>query len=196
MNTGQVFRSFEHIDLSLVYGNFNARLIIVYRPPPSKKNKLTTAMFFTDFSELIELLTICDQPLLISGDFNFHIDNTANSDAMKFTDILDSANLAQHVSGATHRKGHTLDLIITQRGEELVSDVEILQDIYSDHRVVTCKLNCPKPPLSKVLTSYRSTKRLVSDELSNTISESFSHQNDSNKIDANGLIDNYNATLK
>ena len=77
---------------------------------------------------------------------------------------------ASYISGATHRKGHTLDIIITQRDDNLVSDVKILQDIYSDHLVITCKLNCPKPPLSKVLVSYRSTKLLDTDELSKIIS--------------------------
>lgn len=195
INSTVVFKSFEHMDLSVVYGNFNARLIVIYRPPPSKKNKLTTSMFYTDFSKLIETLTNSKQPLLISGDFNFHLDNTANPDTMKFMDLLDSADLVQNVFGTTHRKGHTLDLIITQRDDKLISDVGILPDIYSDHRVVTCKLNCPKPPVSKVLVSYRSTKQLNSDDLTNTISESFSHDH-TTIADANGLIDTYNGTLK
>ena len=153
-------------------------------------------MFFTDFCELVEALTNCKQPLLISDDFNIHLDNTANPDAIKISDILDSANSIQNVSGATHRKGHTLDIIITQRDDNLVSDVKILQDIYSDHLVITCKLNCPKPPLSKVLVSYRSTKLLDTDELSKIISKSLSHQDYSNTADANALIDIYNGTLK
>lgn len=74
-------------------------------------------MFFNDFCELVEALTNCKQPLLISDDFNIHLDNTANPDAIKISDILHSANLIQNISGATHREGHTLDIIITQRDD-------------------------------------------------------------------------------
>lgn len=74
----------------------------VYRPPPSKKNKLTRNMFYTDFSKFMEVLTNCDQPLFISGDFSFHLDNNLYSDTMKFMGMLDSKNLIQKVSGATH----------------------------------------------------------------------------------------------
>ena len=47
-------------------------LRIFYRPPPSTKNKLTTAKFFSEFARLTEDLTNCRSPLRISGDFNFH----------------------------------------------------------------------------------------------------------------------------
>jgi len=32
------------------------RLVLIYRPPPSKKNKLTIPMFFEEFSQLAEIL--------------------------------------------------------------------------------------------------------------------------------------------
>ena len=47
------------------------------------------------------------------GDFNFHIDQPDDHNASVFLDILDSADLGQHVTEATHKKGHTLDLVIT-----------------------------------------------------------------------------------
>ena len=52
------------------------------------------------------------------------------------TDFLDSANLVQHVSGPTHRRGHTLDLIITRKDESLIKEVQVLNDIYSYHCTV------------------------------------------------------------
>ena len=55
----------------------------------------------------------------------------------------------EHVSGSTRRRGHTLDLIITRKDESLIKEVEILHNTYSDHLVVTCKLNFAKPPRSK-----------------------------------------------
>ena len=112
------FTSFEHLDVSLSYGKFKMRLVLIYRPPPSKKNKLTIPMFLEEFSQLAEILMGDNTfPLAVVGDFNFHLDTPNNQDALKFNDLLDSMNLVQHVKGSTHRHGHTLDLIITRREE-------------------------------------------------------------------------------
>ena len=77
--------------------------------------------------------------------------------------------MTQHVTGSTHSKGHTLDLIITRGDESLVHDVIILPDLFSNHKVVTCKLDCPKPPASKIHVKYRSTKSLTTDVLDDVI---------------------------
>lgn len=94
-------------------------MVVIDRPPPSTKKKLTAAEFFTEFAELTEKLTNCYRPLLIAGDFNFHIDNIDNADTRHFLDFLESANMTQHVTGSTHSKGHTLDLIITRFDENV-----------------------------------------------------------------------------
>ena len=67
---------------------------------------------------------------------------------MRFLDLLDSANLVQHVLEPTHRRGHTLDLIITRREEDLIRHIKVLRDTYSDHRVILCKIDCPRPPIT------------------------------------------------
>ena len=74
------------------------------RPPPSKKNKLTTPIFFEQFSQLIEtLMEDCTHPLVITGDFNFHLDDLTSPDALKFVDLLDS------VKDPTNRRADILD---------------------------------------------------------------------------------------
>lgn len=103
MNQNLGSKSFEQIDMLITYKNFNVRIVVIYRPPPSTKNKLTTTQFFAEFSKLTEELTNCNKPLLIAGDFNFHLDDKKNSDACRFIDFLDSANMTQHVSESTHR---------------------------------------------------------------------------------------------
>jgi hypothetical protein len=54
--------------------------------------------------------------LLITGDLNFHLDNVNLSDTRKFDETLSDHGLVQHVQGATHNKGHTLDVVITRDG--------------------------------------------------------------------------------
>jgi len=76
---------------------------MIHRPPQSRKNKLTVSMFFEEFSQLIEqLMEDYIYLLVIAGEFNFHVDDLNHRDALKFTDLLESVNLIQHVKSPTH----------------------------------------------------------------------------------------------
>ena len=194
-NSNHNFKSFEHTDLCVTYNNFSARFVTVYRPPPSKINKLTNGMFFEEFSSMLELLNNCQRPLLLCGDFNFHVDDDSDREALKFIDHLDSSNLVQRVNEPTHRKGHTLDLIITRSESNLIRDTRVIPDIYSDHRVVTCKINCSKPPRSKILVSYRPTKELNPREIKMGLTQLLVSDR-IHKQDLNSLVVHYNTSLK
>ncbi len=81
--------------------------LIVYRPSRLE------ATFLTEFSEFLSSIAVNNDKILIVGAFNFHVDLSANSCAAEFLCIIDSLNFAQLVSGPTHRRGHTLDLVFT-----------------------------------------------------------------------------------
>ena len=116
-------------------------------------------MFLDEFAQLVESVVITDTHILIFRDFNLHFDDINDPDAVRFLNILDSFNLCQHrLTGPTHKRGHTLDFLITRSNETLVSNSRVLPDVYSDHDLITCKLECPTPLLSKVLVSYRPKK--------------------------------------
>ncbi len=78
------------------------------------------------------------------GDFNIHVDNEKDALGSAFIDILNSIGVRQHVSGPTHSRNHTLDLILSHGID--VNGVEILQqsDDISDHYLVLCKLHIVK----------------------------------------------------
>ena len=44
---------------------------------------------------------------------NFHVNIPNDAAVSSFLDLLDTLGLRQHINVATHRNGHTLDLIIT-----------------------------------------------------------------------------------
>ena len=103
-------------------------------------------MFFEEFSQLIEhLMEDYIYPLVIAGDLSFHVDDLNHRDALKFTDLLESGNLIQDVKSPTHRHGHTLYFIITRKEEDMIADIQILADVYSDHRIICCQINHSKP---------------------------------------------------
>ncbi len=82
--------------------------------------------------------------VFIVGDFNIHVDNEKDALGSAFIDILNSIGVRQHVSGPTHCRNHTLDLILLHGTD--VNDIEILQqsDDISDYYLVLCKLHIAK----------------------------------------------------
>ena len=86
------------------------------------------------------------EPLLITGDFNIHVDVPNDSNAARFLELLTSMGLEQHVNKPTHISGHTLDLIITRCSDSLLCAKPIADYLFSDHITVLCDLELGKPP--------------------------------------------------
>ena len=109
--------------------------------------------FFSEFQNLLDASATINEDLMIVGDLNFHVDDSANKDATLFSRILESYNLLQHVKEPTHIKGHTLDLFITRNSCSIVGKVTVidpgLSDRYGssagDHFAISAKLNISKP---------------------------------------------------
>ncbi len=82
--------------------------------------------------------------VLIVSDFNINVDNEKDALESAFIDILNSIRVRQHVSGSTHCRNHTFDLILSHGID--VNGVEVLQqsDDISDHYLVLCKLHIAK----------------------------------------------------
>ena len=78
------FKSMEYMDLSVTTSNSSLRLLTIYRPPPSKKNKTTHNMFLNEFSVLLEDLAVVTGKLIITGDFNSYFENANNREAARF----------------------------------------------------------------------------------------------------------------
>ena len=150
-NVCQTFTSFEYGDFIISSQSASLRLVIVYRMRYSKKNKNATAgTFFTEFSVLMESLALTSNDnLLICGDFNFYVEIATDRDARNFLDLLQSANLCQHVTGPTHIGGHTLDLLITPEDDSVVGEITIQQILPSDHFATVCNIDIGRPEATK-----------------------------------------------
>ena len=149
IHESNAFRSFEHLDLTLSSMSSSFRLLVVYRPLPNKKNKLTFSMFHDDFGNLAESLISHPCKFLLVGDFNIHMDSIENREAAIFHDLLVATNLKQHVNTPTHDAGHTLDLLITDNSDDFVSSISTNHSLPSDHAAVKCLVNVIRPPAQK-----------------------------------------------
>ena len=83
-------------------------VIVMYRPPPSKKNIFTANMFMGEFNKfMVDHLDSAGELILV-GDLNFHLDKPSYPESKKFLSLLESLHFTQNVSSATHRSGHML----------------------------------------------------------------------------------------
>lgn len=184
------------MDLLIKSNAKTIRMTAVYRPPPSNKNNLTTQMFFDEFTTFLEKLATDSKEVIICGDFNFHIDDQNDTNAVKFLQMLHSFDYVQHVNESTHKNGHILDLLITRSEDNLIHKTMVSPPIISDHGAIHCKIMIAKLPFPKKEIKYRNLKRINMTELRNDLHNSSLFTDDAASNDtADKLVNKYNNTL-
>ena len=148
------------------------KFVIIYRTPYSEAHPVSANVFFEEFAGCLESIIVCHENLVIDGDFNFHLHDLLDHDAMKFTELLETFGLENHVSFPTHINGHWLDLIITRS----TNDIKVLSPVsslyLSDHCFVECSLTIPTPYPTIKEISFQKWKNIDLDVLENDILES------------------------
>ena len=113
--------SFEFSEYLVCTGSLRIRLVIIYRPPYSINHPVTVNSFIDEFSEYLESVILSNELICLTGDFNIHVDDYNDPAACRFLDLLESMSLTGHVAEPTHELGHTLDLVITRKSDNLIS---------------------------------------------------------------------------
>jgi hypothetical protein len=190
------FKCFEHLHASLKHSSGEIQIHIVYRPPPNKKNGFTVQMFIAEMSDLLDASILEPSQFMMAGDFNFHMEDSGNTEALKFMDCLTTYDLQQHVSAGTHKSGHMLDLIITRSSDDCVlPNATSVDDILSpfDHHWVRCKVDISKPPLPTKVVKYRKWKSINTKLFTDDICQSeLSNHNNTCPF---ALVESYNNVL-
>ena len=180
--------TFEHLVLDI---NAKVIVLLVYRPEPSQRNHYNLSDFFDEFSDLISQIQGNKKPLLIIGDFNFHLNSTKDVNARKFNEVLSMFNLTQHVKGPTHVAGNTLDLVITRQNCQIVQSC-ITDELISDHCSILVNLNLSSPGKMHKRIKFRKTRNIKFDKFKIDVKHFFSHKLENLKLDTNNktLLDN------
>ena len=120
------------------------RALVVYRLP---ETGAAIGLFLEEFSSLLEEVVVCSEELLIIGDFNFHMDDSADIYPAQFGSLLELFNLKQHVAVPTHRGGHILDLVLSRKGAVVfkVNELVVMEQLISNHKANCSQLNLQKP---------------------------------------------------
>ena len=87
--------SFESADWTLRTNNSRIRIIVIYRPLSSANYPASISTFINEFSSLLESVVICSESLIVTGDFNIHMD--IQEESTQFTELLETFSLVQHV---------------------------------------------------------------------------------------------------
>ena len=99
-----------------------------------------TEAFFEDLTSLLEIISTYSSMIVLVGDFNIHVNDSYDVMALHFLDLIDAFGLVQHVTGPTHARGHTLDLVITAPNYAPTDISTDRRNIISDHGLTTCQL--------------------------------------------------------
>lgn len=167
--TGFQTATFEHVCIS--NNSKSIQFVAIYRPPPSVDNGLKTSEFLTEFEKFLDEVSVTPGQLVILGDFNIHIDCPDKWDTKQFLSILSVYGFRQHVTGATHKHGHTLDLVITRLDDDIIQDVHIHPPFFSDHHIIQCTARSEKPPPVKVSKTSREYGKLDKQRFSDILNE-------------------------
>ena len=181
------FLSFEHTVVRVPVAKKTLYLISVYRVL-----FVAVSVFMEEFSELLGMYTIPNEHYVIAGDFNIHVESD-DSNAKQLKELLDMYDLHQHISSPTHNKGHTLDLVITSRDPNLLTDVNVTEIDLSHHYLIDFKLTTEIKTLQQKVVTYRSTKNVDMMKFNEDV------QNRLNTLpptrDLATKVENYNVTL-
>ncbi|KAK0152032.1 hypothetical protein N1851_006603 [Merluccius polli] len=157
-------------------------IVSVYCPPKA------SSTFITELSSILADLCAITSNIILTGDFNIHVDNPNYIFSIDFISTLDSFDLTQYVTFPTHNKGHILDLICCSGVVPFnLSGTELP---LSDHKFLTFYVNLP---VSKFrIMSFRNIKNINITELNSLISMSISHPHHTSVTEP---VDHYNSTL-
>ena len=131
------------------------------------------------------------------------MDAEKDADSKKFISLLEGHGLSQHVQEATHKKGHTLDLVITHSGSTLLKATPIISNpglcdkhgkLSGDHFAVICTVNLQRPSLTKRSVFFRALRKIDVSDFKLDITESDILKMKDKPLDE--LLESYNNGLQ
>ena len=185
------FQSFEHCIFSLAKNKHDKIVFVsVYR-----LQHMSFSLFQLEFPSLLETLCSMNCLLLIGGDMNIHLDKYNAQHCQSFLSILETFGLHQLVKETTHKKGHILDVLITNEPNKC-HDVNVLDVGLSDHYLITGTVDYNPHTLTDFKTiTYRKLKEINPDAFSTDLHNQILSNNIDKEREFDKAILSYNAAL-
>ena len=168
-------------------GKFKMVIICIYR-----LQEVPIRTFIKELNYLISKQNPA-YPIVLAGDFNVHFENSLDSETKQLEYLTSSFGLSQFVCGASHKLGHTLDLVFVNDNDFAMQPIKPVCVDISDHFPVFFELpNCVRPSSAKrKQISYRNFKNINIPEFAINISRSLQSAFSSN-VDTASFSELYN----
>ena len=117
--------TFEKAIWQVRYPGVDLTVCAICHPPYSETYQVTNNQFIDEFSEFLAEVLAEHRNLVITGNFNLHVNDSEDQEGEVFTDTMLVFGLDQHVPFPTHRSKNILDLVFTE--------------CLGTHRILSCK---------------------------------------------------------
>ena len=129
-------------------------VLVIYHPPYSEQSQIANHEFLNEFTDWIAEYIMNDTIVIILGDFNLHVNDSNDDDAMNSIETTQALALEQHMKFPTHTCGNMLDLIFTELFTGLKVQYCTQDDFISDHCISKCNLISKRPDITRKVQSY------------------------------------------
>ena len=137
----------------------NINFVVIYR-----HCEFHPSLFLEEFQDFLERIVMQTGKIIILGDFNLHVNKVFNPEIIHFNSILSSFGLSQLIDQPTHIAGNTLDLVITNKTETQIKDINIDHVNFSDHSFVFFKVPFEFKISNKKMVSIKIYKEINSEK--------------------------------
>lgn len=159
-----VYTAFEALTVKLTLHRTPLLVSCIYRPPGA-----VTRVFCDSLADLLDELVLTGHRFVVCGDVNCPgaLHGTLDNNLV---DVLDRYSLQQHVRLPTHVGGNLLDVIATSDSDTgLVSHISTLSVSFSDHSIVSCRLNSSWTAPTTISYQFRHLRRVDRRALSDDV---------------------------
>ena len=175
--------SFEHLCVRISSSSKPVIRLVVY------STGAASSLFYKEFENTLDILATYNKEVLILVDFNFHLEQSDNTDAQTFLNILRSHGFDSSTNQPTHNQGGWLDVIASRKSV----NINYIDSGISDHKQLLCSCEMLKPPpiyrqLQIRIWNFLDTKKFISELKLSPLSAATS-------LDVDSASDLYNSTL-
>jgi hypothetical protein len=158
----------RRICVRVVVRRFSAIIVVLYRPGSAAVQQ----RFFDELSAVLDRFAIYQEPIFLVGDFNIRLDRVEDPHANQLRSLIDSYGLKLHATGPTHRRGGTLDAVITRDDAGCPECVAVDDVGISDHFLLRWEVSTIREESSMLTVRSRPWRRLDIDLFRSALSTS------------------------
>lgn len=177
--------SYEVLQVQCEVNGNRITLIVIYRPP-----KLSMCNFIYELKTYLDTIDMVSSNVIICGDFNVWMDDLNARYVADFVDMVDSFNLVNVVNEPTSIGGHTIDLILVDKGNNFLQDVQV-ENIFSIspvHKLISFTMQLAIERKQKKKIIFRSKRNFDPDLLLGSIYNNIASQRFESCVHGTGTL--------